>query len=131
MPILDIKKKVLIDEYFKLQSDFKVLFDKKLLRYLLLKESKEEWIDDEGKELDKKKDKPVKREYTKYVLLPYMIWEWLTEQTLSLDDISTKDLKECNKIIKEKLELYSDYLIPKCTIKKFLLKILFLDFGKR
>lgn len=131
MSILDIKKKVLIDEYFKLQSDFKVLFDKKLLRYLLLKESKEEWIDDEGKELDKKKDKPVKREYTKYVLLPYMIWEWLTEQTLSLDDISTKDLKECNKIIKEKLELYSDYLIPKCTIKKFLLKILFLDFGKR
>ena len=84
-----------------------------------------------AKELDKKKDKPVKREYTKYVLLPYMIWEWLTEQTLSLDDISTKDLKECNKIIKEKLELYSDYLIPKCTIKKFLLKILFLDFGKR
>jgi len=73
MPILDIKKKVLIDEYFKLQSDFKVLFDKKLLRYLLLKESKEEWIDDDGKELDKKKDKPVKREYTKYVLLPYMI----------------------------------------------------------
>jgi len=131
MPILDIKKKVLIDEYFKLQSDFKVLFDKKLLRYLLLKESKEEWIDDDGKELDKKKDKPVKREYTKYVLLPYMIWEWLTEQTLSLDDISTKDLKECNKIIKEKLDLYADYLTPKCIIKNFLLKILFLDFWKR